>query len=77
MSIVTNPDVNLALLQKYVNDSRLSTSNADKWYGSKLQYSIPPLHISTNKYAALVQTDQKLKMDINFYYRPHEARKTV
>ena len=77
MSIVTNRDVNLALLQKYVNVSRLSTSNADKWYGSKLQYSIPPLQTSTNRYAALVQRDQNLKMDVNFYYRPHETRKTV
>ena len=77
VSIVTNPDINLALLQKYVNDSRLSTSTADKWYGTKLHYSIPPLHTSTNRYAALVQRDQNLKLDVNFYYRPHEARKTA
>ena len=65
VSIVTNPGVNLALLQKFFNDSRLSTSNADKWYGSSLPYSIPPLHINTNKYEALTQKDHKLKMDLN------------
>ena len=77
ISIETNPGVNLALLQKFFNDSRLSTSNADKWYGKKIPYSIPPLHIITNKYEASAQRDHKLKMDLNSITNHMKQRKPV
>ena len=65
VTMVPSPGINLALLQHFFNDSSVAETNADKWYLSKVPYSIPPLRIaSSDSFQQHAKTDQKLRMSL-------------
>ena len=65
VTVTTSPGVNLALLQQFFNGSQVADTYADRWFRSKIPYSIPPLRMASNQYSQLVKADQKLRMNLN------------